>query len=127
LFTQFYKTGLSDTSLWGTGSQATKNTALQQAIWSLEGEPFGSLSTLASSYKNMANKAVNDKLWSGIGNVRVLNLFSNYDANTKQYSGYRQDQLYMVSAVPEPETYAMMLAGLGLMGTIARRRKNKNA
>jgi PEP-CTERM motif len=32
-----------------------------------------------------------------------------------------------VSAVPEPETYAMMLAGLGLMGTIARRRKNKNA
>ena len=32
-----------------------------------------------------------------------------------------------VSAVPEPETYAMMLAGLGLMGTIVRRRKNKAA
>ncbi len=30
-----------------------------------------------------------------------------------------------VSAVPEMETYAMMLAGLGLMGTIARRRKQK--
>ena len=28
-----------------------------------------------------------------------------------------------VSAVPEPETYAMLLAGLGLMGFIARRRK----
>ena len=28
-----------------------------------------------------------------------------------------------VTAVPEPETYAMMLAGLGLMGLIARRRK----
>src|SRR6476660_1734347 len=28
-----------------------------------------------------------------------------------------------VAAVPEPETYAMMLAGLGLMGFIARRRK----
>jgi hypothetical protein len=28
-----------------------------------------------------------------------------------------------VSAVPEPETYAMLLAGLGLMGTIIRRRK----
>ena len=26
--------------------------------------------------------------------------------------------------VPEPETYAMLLAGLGLMGTIARRRRN---
>ncbi|SET72584.1 PEP-CTERM protein-sorting domain-containing protein [Nitrosospira multiformis] len=28
-----------------------------------------------------------------------------------------------VSPVPEPETYAMLLAGLGLMGTIVRRRK----
>ncbi|MDR7305608.1 FxDxF family PEP-CTERM protein [Rhodoferax saidenbachensis] len=28
-----------------------------------------------------------------------------------------------VTAVPEPETYAMLLAGLGLMGGIARRRK----
>jgi hypothetical protein len=29
-----------------------------------------------------------------------------------------------VTAVPEPETYAMLLAGLGLMGAIARRRNN---
>lgn len=29
----------------------------------------------------------------------------------------------MVAPVPEPETYAMLLAGLGLMGVIARRRK----
>lgn len=32
-----------------------------------------------------------------------------------------------VTAVPEPETYAMMLAGLGLMGTIARRRNKAKA
>lgn len=31
----------------------------------------------------------------------------------------------ITSAVPEPETYAMMLAGLGLMGVVARRRKSK--
>jgi hypothetical protein len=29
-----------------------------------------------------------------------------------------------IAQVPEPETYAMFMAGLGLMGFIARRRKN---
>jgi len=29
-----------------------------------------------------------------------------------------------VTAVPEPETYAMMLAGLGALGFLARRRRN---
>lgn len=33
----------------------------------------------------------------------------------------------VISAVPEPETYAMLLAGLGLIGTIARRRSAKNS
>jgi len=32
-----------------------------------------------------------------------------------------------VAAVPEPETYAMLLAGLGVLGAIARRRKQKGA
>jgi hypothetical protein len=35
--------------------------------------------------------------------------------------------VFSVTAVPEPETYAMMLAGLGLMAAIARRRKQKNS
>lgn len=30
---------------------------------------------------------------------------------------------YAVAAVPEPETYAMLLAGLGLIGAVARRRR----
>lgn len=30
-----------------------------------------------------------------------------------------------VNAVPEPETYAMLLAGMGLLGAVARRRKAK--
>lgn len=32
-----------------------------------------------------------------------------------------------VSAVPEPESYAMMLAGLGLLGFLSRRKSVKNA
>jgi hypothetical protein len=33
----------------------------------------------------------------------------------------------VVGAVPEPETYAMMLAVLVLLGSMARRRKEKEA
>ncbi|MES2163925.1 MAG: FxDxF family PEP-CTERM protein [Pseudomonadota bacterium] len=33
------------------------------------------------------------------------------------------DNVSVTAAVPEPETYAMLMAGLGLMGFIARRRK----
>jgi hypothetical protein len=34
---------------------------------------------------------------------------------------------FSVSSVPEPKTYAMLLAGLGVMGAIARRRKARQA
>lgn len=41
-----------------------------------------------------------------------------------QHPGSDDDRLVMisVSAVPEPEPYAMFLAGLGLMGAVAHRR-----
>lgn len=38
-----------------------------------------------------------------------------------------KSQLIVLSPVPEPETYGMMLMGLGLMGFVARRRKNNRA
>ncbi|MES2840075.1 MAG: PEP-CTERM sorting domain-containing protein [Pseudomonadota bacterium] len=43
-------------------------------------------------------------------------------------SGFLSLQYTAITApVPEPETYAMLLAGLGLMGAVARRRKNQSA
>jgi probable HAF family extracellular repeat protein len=39
--------------------------------------------------------------------------------------GQEHAYLLSVATIPEPETYAMMLAGLGLLGLTARRRKQK--
>ncbi len=46
-----------------------------------------------------------------------------------RFGGSNANQFYLssVTAVPEPETYAMMLAGLGLLGFTARRRQQASA
>jgi hypothetical protein len=60
-----------------------------------------------------------------------LNIFTNGGpAITKitfsaSQNAFETDNHAYIAAVPEPETYAMMLAGLGLMGLVARRRKNR--
>jgi hypothetical protein len=42
-------------------------------------------------------------------------------------TGFATDQLTPIThQIPEPETYAMLLAGLGLMGFVARRRKQNS-
>lgn len=54
--------------------------------------------------------------------LRRLNLAATDQRNIY----YEMGQTITVAApVPEPESYAMMLAGLGLMGIVARRRKQK--
>jgi hypothetical protein len=46
----------------------------------------------------------------------------NVHAGTKE--GWTDAWYTPTSPIPEPETYAMLLAGLGLMGFVARRRRN---
>ena len=104
------------------GNTVTVNDAMQQAFWSLENEPGNPpLNTLAQSFVSAANTAVTNG-YASLGNVRVMNLYKD-----AAYTKYAQDQLVMLAPVPEPETYAMLLAGLGVMGAVVRRRKQKLA
>ncbi|GEM_PF-668276 len=121
LYTQYRSNSLSGF----TNNDASAN-ALQLAIWNLEGELTGSAAASALSAYNSNTTAQN---WvtsaiangTGIGNVRVLNLYSDAAMTVRA-----QDQLYL-APVPEPEIYAMMGLGLGLMGFVARRRKQNGA
>jgi choice-of-anchor C domain-containing protein len=48
----------------------------------------------------------------------------SFTSTTDGNAGIALDNI-TITPVPEPETYAMMLAGLGLLGVVARRRKQK--
>jgi PEP-CTERM motif len=52
-----------------------------------------------------------------------------YNANSGQSGGgsFNASQWALTSAVPEPETYAMMLGGLAMLAALARRRKAAQA
>ncbi len=59
------------------------------------------------------------------GSIRLVN------GNGLQLAGGildpSREPITLVSSVPEPETYAMFLAGLAWMGVVTRRRKQRNA
>ena len=58
------------------------------------------------------------------GTWKYTQTWTNASNSLDTITAYRD---FTVNAIPEPETYAMMLAGLGLMGFVARRRKQKQA
>ncbi len=73
--------------------------------------------------------------WSGteyVPNTNIAWVFGSQDGYQQAYN--KSVGLYTwavrpgdVAAIPEPETYAMLLAGLGLLGFTAHRRKNQQA
>jgi hypothetical protein len=106
----------SDTNFWVSGG----------AIASLDGTQNN------FNFRSFDNVATYDFLaipfFSAVTNnaqAYISLAFNNYPVDVVGYNA----QHWSVTAVPvpEPETYAMMLAGLGMLGFAARRRKQQAA
>ncbi len=116
LYTQYIESpsALDAVTGWAAANAEAKGTAMQNAIWFLEQEI-----TSVSGLAGLLVTAAGNSGWTDTGRVKILNL-------TTLAGGVAQDQLY-ITPVPEPEIYAMMGLGLGLMGFVARRRKQNGA
>ena len=59
----------------------------------------------------------------GNGTVMFSGTYSSLSWTNPAYEGWYGYNVGMTAAVPEPESYALMLAGLGVVGLLARRRR----
>ncbi len=123
----------------------TANSAMQQSVTTTAGQHY----TLSFAFENRPGVKTSSEgievFWNGVSKgvynnstnwkLETLDLVGVAGLSTLKFSargtsdsyGTSLDKVSLISAVPEPETYGMLLAGLALVGVVARRKASRQA
>lgn len=91
--------------------------------------PISSLSAAGNNYWGTGTGSFSGNTFTGNEYNGILQLSGNFTSLTvatnayENWHGFNVGSAALVTAVPEPETLALLLAGLGLVGSIARKRQ----
>jgi PEP-CTERM motif len=117
------------TQRFAGATNPTLSAAFQLAVWEIITE------TNASTYSALDLDTGSFRVTLGNSNARGIAEDWLQSLGSGRFGGYQltalvgpnnQDQM-MATPVPEPETYMMLLAGLGLMAFAANRRRERNS
>ncbi|MET0520250.1 MAG: PEP-CTERM sorting domain-containing protein [Burkholderiaceae bacterium] len=123
--------GLFSSSYAGLASAGQK-AAFQTAVWEITHETSGTLNAAAGSFKfeylSASSTVAEDAAFLALTNG-YLAAASTYTGAAKYTLTRLDNPVYQdvltVTAVPEPASYAMLLAGLGAIGFVAGRRRQR--
>lgn len=118
----FSLSGVNDLSALATSLKTSANSGL-----TLTGLSLGNASgILFQGVLDVSNYGPLEQAWvlqSGNTPLAAGNYYLQIDGYVASPTGGSYSGNLAIAAVPEPETYGMLLAGLGLIGFMARRRK----